>query len=108
MNGTIFQFPDFDDPLLADKDFFFRHPQEFYDEYCKRFPNEWSAVSWEYVAALDIWLSALEKAQSLSAVSVLAAMKQMRMGSNMLLGVPNGGAMTCMASQTHWWEIGPW
>ena len=77
MNGTIFQFPDFDDPLLADKDFFFRHPQEFYDEYCKRFPNQWSAVSWEYVAALDIWLSALEKAQSLSAVSVLAAMKQM-------------------------------
>lgn len=77
MEGSIFQFPDFDDPLLAKIESFFLQPQEFYQEYRTRFPDEWSAVSWEYVAALEIWLSALEKAESLSAVSLLAAMKQM-------------------------------
>jgi branched-chain amino acid transport system substrate-binding protein len=77
MEGVIFQFPDFDDPALREKAFFFNQPKRFYDSYQERFPNSWSAVSWEYAAILDIWHAAVEKAGDASPVSVLAAMKQM-------------------------------
>ncbi|MGR3571561.1 ABC transporter substrate-binding protein [Brevirhabdus sp.] len=75
MEGTIFQFPDFDDPALAEKAFFFNRPKAFFDEYNRRFPDSWSAVSWEYAAILDIWHSAVERAGAVHPVSVLAAMK---------------------------------
>ncbi|MGY6705056.1 ABC transporter substrate-binding protein [Roseinatronobacter sp.] len=77
MEGTIFQFPDFDDPRLAEKAFFFNQPSLFYTEYNRRFPGSWSAVSWEYAAILDIWLAAVEKVGTLAAPSVMAAMKQL-------------------------------
>ncbi len=77
MEGFTFQFPDFDDPALAEKDFFFHQPKKFFEEYNRRFPNSWSAVSWEYVAILDIWHAAVEQASSVSSMSVLAAMKQL-------------------------------
>ncbi|WP_296642691.1 ABC transporter substrate-binding protein [Roseinatronobacter sp.] len=77
MEGAIFQFPDFDDPALAEKAFFFNQPHSFYAEYQDRFPDSWSAVSWEYVAILDIWHAAVEKVGALNASAVLAAMKQM-------------------------------
>ena len=75
MEGFLFQFPDFDDPELSDKAFFFNQPAEFFAEYNRRFPDSWSAVSWEYVATLDLWHSAVEKAGTVAPVSVLAAMK---------------------------------
>lgn len=77
MEGVIFQFPDFDDPALAEKAFFFNQPQVFFEEYNRRFPGSWTAVSWEYVAILDIWHSAVEQAGTAHSVSVLAAMKQL-------------------------------
>ena len=77
MEGVIFQFPDFDDPLLREKAFFFNRPHVFYEEYMRRFPDSWSAVSWEYAAILDIWHAAVEKAGSVQPLSVLAAMKQL-------------------------------
>jgi branched-chain amino acid transport system substrate-binding protein len=77
MEGTIFQFPDFDDPKLARKAFFFNRPSAFFKEYNTRYPDTWSAVSWEYVAILDIWHAAVEKVSSVHPVSVLATMKQM-------------------------------
>lgn len=77
MEGTIFQFPDFDDPALAEKAFFFNQPSLFFSEYTRRFPDSWSAVSWEYAAILDIWHAAVEKVGALSTPSVMAAMKQM-------------------------------
>ncbi len=77
MEGTLFQFPDFDDPLLREKAFFFNRPHVFFEEYNRRFPGTWSAVSWEYVAILEIWQAAVEKAGSVWPVSVLAAMKQL-------------------------------
>lgn len=77
MEGTLFQFPDFDDPLLREKAFFFNQPDVFFEEYNRRFPGTWSAVSWEYVATLEIWQAAVEKAGSLAPASVLAAMKQL-------------------------------
>lgn len=77
MEGAIFQFPDFDDPALREKAFFFNQPNVFYEEYNTLFPGRWSAVSWEYAAILDIWHAAVDKAGSLSTVSVMAAMKQL-------------------------------
>lgn len=76
MEGFLFQFPDFDDAALHDRPFFFNRPAAFYDEYNRRFPGRWSAVSWEYVAALDLWQGAVEEAGSVAPISVLAAMKR--------------------------------
>lgn len=76
MEGVLFQFPDFDDPALRDRTFFFNQPEAFFREYTRRFPGSWSAVSWEYVAVLDLWHSAVEKSGTTAPVSVLAAMKQ--------------------------------
>ncbi|WP_424987214.1 ABC transporter substrate-binding protein [Microbulbifer sp. S227A] len=77
MEGTLFQFPDFDDPKLARKAFFFNRPSEFFKEYNARYPGSWSAVSWEFVAILEIWHAAVEQVASVSPVSVLTTMKQM-------------------------------
>ena len=77
MEGVVFQFPDFDDPALTEKAFFFNQPNAFYDEYINQFPGSWSAVSWEYAAILDIWHAAVQKAGTVNPASVLAAMKQL-------------------------------
>jgi len=77
MEGVTFQFPDFDDPALSEKEFFFNQPNVFYEEFNASYPGSWSAVSWEYAAILDIWHAAVERADSTQAVSVLAAMKQL-------------------------------
>ncbi|MFN7002978.1 MAG: ABC transporter substrate-binding protein [Roseinatronobacter sp.] len=82
MEGTVFQFPDFDDPALTEKAFFFNQPSLFYSEYQRRFPGTWSAVSWEYAAILDIWHAAVEKVGALGTASVMAAMKQMGTASH--------------------------
>ncbi|MEM8775318.1 MAG: ABC transporter substrate-binding protein [Pseudomonadota bacterium] len=77
MEGVVFQFPDFDDPALSEKAFFFNQPKVFYEEYNALYPNSWTAVSWEYTAILDIWHAAVEKAGTVNPISVLAAMKQL-------------------------------
>lgn len=76
MARYTFQFPDFDDPELADTAFFFRRPRAFFDTYNTRFPGEWNAVSWEYASILDLWHNAVEIADTVEPVSVLAAMKR--------------------------------
>ena len=78
MERYTFQFPDFDDPMLADTAFFFRRPGAFFETYNSRFPGEWSAVSWEYASILDLWHNAVEIADTTELVSVLAAMKRGR------------------------------
>src|SRR5690625_2417012 len=90
MEGLVFQFPDFDDPMLRGKTFFFHQPQAFFEEYNRRFPGTWSAVSWEYAAILDLWHSAVEKCNSVQSASVLAAMKQL-------------GHVTHAFGPAHWW-----
>ncbi len=77
MEGVTFQFPDFDDPALSEKAFFFNQPKAFYEEYNAMYPGSWTAVSWEYAAILDIWHAAVEKAGTVRPISVLAAMKQL-------------------------------
>lgn len=76
MARYTFQFPDFDDPMLADTAFFFRNPRSFFDSYTRRFPGLWSAVSWEYASILDLWHGAAEVAGSADPVRVLSAMQR--------------------------------
>ncbi|RUM97818.1 ABC transporter substrate-binding protein [Pseudaminobacter arsenicus] len=90
MEDFVFQFPDFDDEKLTEKTFFFNRPKGFFDEYNRRFPGTWTAVSWEYVAILDIWHAAVEKCNSVNSLSVLAAMKQL-------------GHVTHAFGPAHWW-----
>ena len=75
MEGFVFQFPDFDDPALNDPMVNFTQPNEFYEEFNRRFPGTWSAVSWEYFAILEQWREAVESARTVEPISVLAAMK---------------------------------
>lgn len=82
MERFIYHFPDFNDPLLADTPFFFHQPAAFFEAYNKRFPRQWSAVSWEYAAILDTWQDAVEIADSVAPVPVLTALKRGRMMPN--------------------------
>ena len=75
MEGVIFQFPDFDDPALNASEINFEDPNGFYEEYNRRFPGEWSSVSWEYASIMDLWKAAAEKAGSTDPGAVFAAMK---------------------------------
>ncbi|SNT12994.1 ABC transporter substrate-binding protein [Tropicimonas sediminicola] len=76
MERYTFQFPDFDDPELADTAFFFSRPGTFFETYNRLFPGRWNAVSWEYASVLDLWHNAVEWADTTEPVSVLAAMKR--------------------------------
>lgn len=76
MAKYTFQFPDFDDPKLADTSFFFSRPKAFFDSYNRQYPGKWNAVSWEYASVLDLWHNAVELADTTAPVSVLAAMKR--------------------------------
>ena len=76
MEGFIFQFPDFDDPALNLPQIHFKAPGEFYAEYSKRWPGEWSAVSWEYASIMDLWVQGAQRAGSIEPLDVLPAMKE--------------------------------
>lgn len=76
MRDFTFNFPDFDDPALAGTAFFFRQPAAFHAAYQRRFPGRWSAVSWEYAAALDLWQQAVEIAGTTQPMAVLDSMKR--------------------------------
>lgn len=76
MEGFIFQFPDFDDPALNADNINFPDANGFYDEYSKRHPGQWGAVSWEYAAIMDLWKAAAEKAGTVEPEAVLAAMQE--------------------------------
>lgn len=75
MEGFVFQFPDFDDPRLNDAQVNFENPNGFYEEFCRRFPGTWSAVSWEYASTLELWKSAVQRARTFEPLAVLALMK---------------------------------
>lgn len=80
MEGFVFQFPDFDDPKLADSQVNFEDANGFYEEFCARFPNTWSAVSWEYASTLELWKMAVQRARTFEPFAVLASMKFGRVG----------------------------
>jgi len=90
MEGFVFQFPDFDDPMLNDSNVNFVKPNQFYAEYNKRFPGSWSAVSWEYASIMDLWKAAAERAGSVEPEAVLKSMKQ-------------GGSAPQAFGNAEWW-----
>ena len=90
MEGVIFQFPDFDDPALNADEINFDDPNGFFEEYNRRFPGEWSAVSWEYASIMDLWKAAAEKAGSAEPGAVFAAMK-------------DGGKGAHAFGEANWW-----
>jgi branched-chain amino acid transport system substrate-binding protein len=75
VNGTIFQFPDFDDPALNQAGVSFPNPADFDAKFRKAHPNDWSAVSWEYPAILLNWLEGAKAAGSVEPTAVLSALK---------------------------------
>ncbi len=75
MEGFVFQFPDFDDPRLNDSQVNFENANDFYADFCKRFPGTWSAVSWEYASTLELWKLAVQRARTFEPFSVLSMMK---------------------------------
>ncbi len=75
VNGTIFQFPDFDDPMLNESGINFPNPGDFDAKFRKDHPNDWSAVAWEYPAILLNWLEGAKAAGSVEPMDVLKALK---------------------------------
>ena len=75
VNGTIFQFPDFDDPKLQDEGIAFPDPAGFDAAFRKDHPNDWSAVAWEYPVILMNWLENAKAAGSVESVDVAPMMR---------------------------------
>lgn len=75
VNGTIFQFPDFDDPALLQEGIHFPDPNGFDAKFRKNHPNDWSAVAWEYPAILLNWIEGAKAAGSVEPTEVLKALK---------------------------------
>lgn len=75
MDGTVFQFPDFDDPKMQSDFINFPNPEQFYNTYEERHPGTWTAVSWEYASIMDLWKTAAEEAGSIEPMDVLEQMK---------------------------------
>ena len=69
MEGTIWFFPDYDDPMLSAED------HDFWDEYQSRYPGCWSAVSHEGMEICRLWKYGVEKAGSIDPMAVYAALR---------------------------------
>ena len=76
LEGLVFQFPDFDDAAMNEPHINFDNPNEFFTNYNERFPDAWSAVTWEYPAIAEMWRLAAEKAGSVEPMAVFAALKE--------------------------------
>ena len=76
LEGLIFQFPDFDDPAMNEPHINFENPNEFFVNYNERFPDAWSAVTWEYPAIAEMWRLAAEKVGSVEPMAVFASLKE--------------------------------
>ena len=78
VNGTIYQFPDFDDPKLLEEGVNFPDPAGFDAAFRKDHPNDWSAVAWEYPAILLNWIEAAKSAGSVESEAVAATLKEQK------------------------------
>ena len=76
LEGLVFQFPDFDDAAMNEPHINFENPNQFFVDYNERFPDAWSAVTWEYPAIAEMWRLAAEKAGSVEPMDVFAALKE--------------------------------
>jgi len=78
LEGFIYQFPDFDDPALDAPNISFKNPHKFFDEFNKKHPASWTAVSYEYASIMDLWVAGAQKAGSVEPMAVYEAMKSMQ------------------------------
>jgi len=78
LEGFIYQFPDFDDPALDAPNISFKNPHKFFDEFNKKHPASWTAVSYEYASIMDLWVAGAQKAGSVEPMAVYKAMKSMQ------------------------------
>jgi len=78
MEGFVWQFPDWDAPMLNEQDmnpYSVLEPDEFWTEYNEKYPGTWGAVSWEYQGILDQWAQAVRVADSIEPMAVFEAWK---------------------------------
>ncbi|NQV47747.1 MAG: ABC transporter substrate-binding protein [Rhodospirillaceae bacterium] len=75
VEGTIFQFPDFDDPKLNESGINFPNPGDFDAKFRKSHPNDWSAVAWEYPAILLNWIEGAKQAGTVEPQAVSATLR---------------------------------
>lgn len=75
VNGTIFEFPDFDDPALQQEGVSFPDPAGFDKKFRASHPNDWSAVTWEYPGVLLNWIAGAKAAGSIEPTAVRDALK---------------------------------
>jgi branched-chain amino acid transport system substrate-binding protein len=78
LEGFVYQFPDFDDPALDAPNISFKNPHKFFDEFNKKHPASWTAVSYEYASIMDLWVAGAQKAGSVEPMAVYKAMKSMQ------------------------------
>ena len=78
MEDFIWQFVDFDDPMLnPNPNPYALMPNELlWDEYQERYPGTWSAVSYEYACILDEWMMAVIAADSIDPMDVFKEWKK--------------------------------
>ena len=76
LEGLVFQFPDFDDPRMQGAHINFLDPAGFYRDYLRRWPADWSAVSWEYASIMDLWVEGAQRAGSIEPLAVLDGMRR--------------------------------
>jgi branched-chain amino acid transport system substrate-binding protein len=77
LEGFIYQFPDFDDPALNQPNISFKNPNKFFQQFNKKHPASWTAVSYEYASIMDLWVTGAQKAGSVEPMAVYKAMKSM-------------------------------
>jgi branched-chain amino acid transport system substrate-binding protein len=77
LEGFIYQFPDFDDPALNQPNISFKNPNKFFQQFNKKHPASWTAVSYEYASIMDLWVAGAQKAGSVEPMAVYKAMKSM-------------------------------
>jgi branched-chain amino acid transport system substrate-binding protein len=77
LEGFVWHFPDFDDPMLQGPDINFVNAAEFYKIYSERYPGAWNAVSWEYAANLALWKTGVEMAGSIEPMEVFKTLQSM-------------------------------
>jgi branched-chain amino acid transport system substrate-binding protein len=76
MEGAIWQFCDFDDPMLQNPTINFEKPAAFFWLYNQRYPGAWNAVSWEYAGICEMWKDAVEAASNYEPMAVFDQLKR--------------------------------
>jgi branched-chain amino acid transport system substrate-binding protein len=77
LEGFLWQFPDLDDPIMQGGGTHFDNAAAFYKTYAERYPGAWTAVSWEYAAALEMWRAAANNAGTFDPPAVADALRSL-------------------------------